>query len=470
MSSESPNLPATVTPDAHPPPPPPAAVEAGSDDSPKGVASKLSASGISTWAKSLKVPQPFASTSDVDNSEKSAFAKFTSGLGLRLSPKSPQPDETTDGASSSAQPGLFGAFTKGLVDTSKNAVKAVQVKARHAVSQNKRRYQEGGFDLDLTYITENIIAMGFPAGDMSSGFFGYVEGFYRNQMEEVINFLETQHKGKYKVYNLCSERLYDVEKSAFAKFTSGLGLRLSPKSPQPDETTDGASSSAQPGLFGAFTKGLVDTSKNAVKAVQVKARHAVSQNKRRYQEGGFDLDLTYITENIIAMGFPAGDMSSGFFGYVEGFYRNQMEEVINFLETQHKGKYKVYNLCSERLYDVSLFEGKVASFPFDDHNCPPIHLITSFCQSAYSWLKEDIENVVVVHCKAGMARTGLMICSLLLYLKFFPTAEECMDFYNQKRCVDGKGLVLPSQIATLLPPTPLALATAAASVTGEPCS
>lgn len=27
----------------------------------------------------------------------------------------------------------------------------------------------------MTYITENIIAMGFPAGDMSSGFFGYIE-------------------------------------------------------------------------------------------------------------------------------------------------------------------------------------------------------------------------------------------------------------------------------------------------------
>ena len=27
----------------------------------------------------------------------------------------------------------------------------------------------------MTYITENIIAMGFPAGDMSSGFFGFVE-------------------------------------------------------------------------------------------------------------------------------------------------------------------------------------------------------------------------------------------------------------------------------------------------------
>jgi phosphatidylinositol-3,4,5-trisphosphate 3-phosphatase/dual-specificity protein phosphatase PTEN len=311
MSSESPNLPAAAgtVPDNHPPPPPVVtAAEAGSDDSPKGVASKLSAAGISNWAKNFNVQQPFASTqhdSGVENTEKSAFAKFTSGLGIRLSPKSPQTNDTT---------------------------------------------------------------------------------------------------------------------------------------------TEGTSSATESSFIGTITKGLVDTSKNAVKAVQVKARHAVSQNKRRYQEGGFDLDLTYITENIIAMGFPAGDMSSGFFGYVEGFYRNQMEEVINFLETQHKGKYKVYNLCSERLYDVSLFEGKVASFPFDDHNCPPIHLVTSFCQSAYSWLKEDIENVVVVHCKAGMARTGLMICSLLLYLKFFPTAEECMDFYNQKRCVDGKGLVLPSQI------------------------
>ncbi|GMI67248.1 PTEN 2, phosphatase and TENsin homolog deleted on chromosome ten 2A [Hibiscus trionum] len=233
--------------------------------------------------------------------------------------------------------------------------------------------------------------------------------------------------------------------SAFARFTSGLGLRLQSMNLPPDSNAEPTSAGTQ-NVLESFKKGIVDSSLSAVKAVQVKTRHMVSQNKRRYQEGEFDLDMTYITENIIAMGFPAGDLSSGLLGFFEGFYRNKMEEVIKFFETHHKGRYKVYNLCSERLYDASLFQGKVASFPFNDHNCPPLHLIKSFCQSAYTWLKEDIENVVVVHCKAGMGRTGLMICSLLLYLKFFPTAEEAIDYFNQKRCIDGKALVLPSQI------------------------
>lgn len=207
----------------------------------------------------------------------------------------------------------------------------------------------------------------------------------------------------------------------------------------------GASSLGASLALNSFTKGLLDGSRSAAKALQTRARHMVSQNKHRYQEGGFDLDMTYVTDTIIAMGFPAGDKSSGLLGYVEGWYRNHMEDVIRFLETNHKGKYKVYNLCSERLYDAALFEGKVAAFPFEDHNCPPLELIMAFCQSAYAWMKQGLDNIVVVHCKAGMARTGLMVSSLLLYVKFFPTAEEVISYYNSKRAIDSKALVLPSQ-------------------------
>jgi protein tyrosine phosphatase len=86
----------------------------------------------------------------------------------------------------------------------------------------------------------------------------------------------------------------------------------------------------------------------------------------------------------------------------------------------------ILNCVSERSV-LTICEQQVACFPFDDHNCPQLQQVTTFCQSAYSWLKADIENVVVVHCKAGMARTGLMISCLLLYLKVGSGITEALN-------------------------------------------
>jgi hypothetical protein len=50
-------------------------------------------------------------------------------------------------------------------------------KLKNAVSRDKQRYKSSSFDLDLTYITERIIAMAYPAAS------GSVESTYRNAID-----------------------------------------------------------------------------------------------------------------------------------------------------------------------------------------------------------------------------------------------------------------------------------------------
>ena len=179
-------------------------------------------------------------------------------------------------------------------------------------------------------------------------------------------------------------------------------------------------------------------------------RGLVSKKKYRFQTDSFDLDLTYITPNIIAMGFPSEGLEAG--------YRNPMSEVVRFMDTRHPGMYKVYNLCSEKSYDPQKFHGHFAHYPFDDHNCPPFGLILDFCGDALHHLlatsgtldlglsASQNTSLVAVHCKAGKGRTGLMICCLLLHACIFMNAKEALDYYGNARASDGKGVTIPSQI------------------------
>ena len=180
---------------------------------------------------------------------------------------------------------------------------------------------------------------------------------------------------------------------------------------------------------------IAKTVKNKNSSSIVKA--LVSKKKNRFCFDGFDLDLTYITTRIIAMGFPSTS--------IEGLYRNPLEEVQRFFNTRHPSHYKVYNLCEEKTYSNNLFY-KQGYFPFKDHEAPPLNLIRPFCDDAKSFLDEDEKNVIAVHCKAGKGRTGTLICCLLLYMKVFDNSDECLQYYGMMRAENGKGVTIPSQI------------------------
>ena len=99
---------------------------------------------------------------------------------------------------------------------------------------------------------------------------------------------------------------------------------------------------------------------------------------------GYDLDLTYILTNIIAMSFP----SKG----TKALYRNKIDNVAKFFEEKYSDTenidYMIYNLCSEMEYDhrsvgiltilcMSMlhcrkFHGNVRRYRIDDHNVPTL--------------------------------------------------------------------------------------------------
>ncbi|EPY34670.1 phosphatidylinositol-3,4,5-trisphosphate 3-phosphatase [Strigomonas culicis] len=177
-----------------------------------------------------------------------------------------------------------------------------------------------------------------------------------------------------------------------------------------------------------------------------KARHLVSQKKLRTVDksvpnGSVDLDLTEIHPRMVCMGYPA----SGF----ESLYRNKYNDVLRYLDYKYGEHYMVYNLCKEKSYQYSQdkFHGRVRVFPFLDHHSAPLQLMIDFVRDAMAYLDEHAENVVVIHCKAGKGRTGVMACCLLMECEpsLGHSPDAVMRRYGQSRTSDGKGLTVPSQ-------------------------
>ncbi|TBU41726.1 phosphatases II [Dichomitus squalens] len=149
-------------------------------------------------------------------------------------------------------------------------------------------------------------------------------------------------------------------------------------------------------------------------------RRLVSGKKARYKDSELDveLDLAYITDQVIVMGYPA----SG----IEGLYRNRREDAKKFLEHRHGKNFWVFNFCpiKENSYPASFFDGRVSRYPFPDHHAPPLAILPLVAREIRLWLDGSPERVAVLHCKAGKGRSGTMACAYLLTLDVAPSAPS----------------------------------------------
>ena len=169
-------------------------------------------------------------------------------------------------------------------------------------------------------------------------------------------------------------------------------------------------------------------------------RKAVSKDKNRYEEGSFSLDLVYLFPRLIICGFPSAGL--------EHMYRNPRLEIKRFLEERHPGNYFVFNFCVEpgRCYPHEIFENRVRRFPYKDHNVPHTKVLSRFLHTAKNWLDADPKHIVVLHCKAGKGRAGMMSCALMLHMGWKQNPRDVLDHYDDKRVWRNKALTVPSQI------------------------
>ncbi|KAF8499993.1 phosphatases II [Gautieria morchelliformis] len=158
-------------------------------------------------------------------------------------------------------------------------------------------------------------------------------------------------------------------------------------------------------------------------------RNLVSGSKARFkdEELDLDLDLVYVTDQLIVMGFPAEGL--------EGFYRNKRGHAKRFLDHRHRDKYWIFNFCplTENSYDAAIFYGRVSRYPFPDHHAPPLAILALASREMRTWLSGSDDRVAVLHCKAGKGRSGTLACAFLLSLDVSPEPPRLERSYTPKQ-------------------------------------
>ncbi|XP_073705058.1 tensin-3-like [Garra rufa] len=155
-------------------------------------------------------------------------------------------------------------------------------------------------------------------------------------------------------------------------------------------------------------------------------------------EEGYELDLTYVTERIIAVSFPQDC-------FEETYLRN-LRDVTRMLKSKHADNYLVINL-SERKQELTKMNPKTLDTGWPDFHAPPLDKICTICKAVENWLNADPLHVVVIHCRGGKGRIGVVISSFVHFTDVSASADQALDRFAMRKFYDDKvsALMTPSQ-------------------------
>ncbi|KAG5520056.1 hypothetical protein PMAC_001132 [Pneumocystis sp. 'macacae'] len=144
------------------------------------------------------------------------------------------------------------------------------------------------------------------------------------------------------------------------------------------------------------------------------------------------LDLAYITDNVIVMSLPA-------LSFPKKIYRNNLKDVLRFLEQRHSGHWAIFEFCKEGTgYTDKDFLFKVFHYPFPDHQPPPFRVILEIIDFLSKYIQNSESNVAVLHCKAGKGRSGMIACCYLVSEDNL-TVNSALSRFTQARIQKGHG-------------------------------
>ncbi|XP_039278903.1 tensin-1 [Nilaparvata lugens] len=152
-----------------------------------------------------------------------------------------------------------------------------------------------------------------------------------------------------------------------------------------------------------------------------------SRRSRSRDSGG--MDLSYVTERIIALWFPP-DLSANAF-------RQGQQQAAHMLHSKHANSYMVFNLSEPRRATRSQHE-RVRELGWPADLAPPLERLCSVCKEIDDWLSGDKQRIAVLHARGQKERIGVVVAAYMHYSNICGSADQALDRFAMKRFLDDK--------------------------------